>query len=79
MASEAQVDGMVQESWRLLSELLYTGSMTLKNKAVITPSHELMIRAVQDIARLKPPKVRKIANVDNFRLKPTTKKTEGSI
>lgn len=73
MTSEAQVDGMVQESWRLLQELLYTGAMTLKNKAVITPSHELMIRAVQDIARLKPPKVRKIANVDNFRLKQTVK------
>lgn len=74
MATEAQVDGMVQESWRLLKELLETGQMTLKNKTIVTPSPELLVRAVQDIAKLKPPKIRKMAQLDGFRLKTTVKK-----
>jgi len=76
-AREATVDGMIHESWRLLKELLETGQMTLKNNAVVVPSPELMVRAVQDIAKLRPPKVRKITNVDDFRLKATVKRTDG--
>jgi len=68
---------MVEESWRLLKELVYSGKMTLKNQAVIVPSPELLVRTVQDIAKLKPPKIRKIANVDNFRLRKTVKSTAG--
>lgn len=58
---------MVQESWRLLQELLGTGQMTLGNGKIVVPSPELMVRAIQDIAKLKPPKVRKIAVVEDFR------------
>ena len=75
MAREARVDGMVEESWKLLNELLTTGKMTLKNASVVTPSPELLVRTVQEIARLKPPKIRKIASVDNFRLKHTVDET----
>lgn len=75
MASEAQVDAMIQESWRLLHQLLFTGTMTLKNKAVVVPSPELLIRSIADIAKLKPPKVRKVANTDQLRIAGTLKKT----
>jgi hypothetical protein len=70
--AEIRVDGMVEESWKLLNELLTTGQMTLSNKKIVLPSPELLIRTIADIAKLKPPKVRKMANTDGLRVKKTS-------
>lgn len=69
---EKRVEQLIEESWRILGELVMTGKAKLSDGSMLTPSAPALIRTIQDVARLKPPKNRKIAKVDNFRLAQTT-------
>ena len=50
-----------------------TGKAKLSDGSVLAPSAPALIRTIQDVAKLKPPKTRKLAKVDDFRLAATTK------
>jgi hypothetical protein len=63
---------LIEESWRILGELVMTGKAKLSDGSILAPSAPALIRTIQDVAKLKPPKNRKIAKVDDFRLANTT-------
>jgi hypothetical protein len=73
MATETQTEQLIEESWRILRELVMTGTAKLSNGSVLAPSAPALIRTIQDVAKLKPPKNRKIAKVDGFRIAETVK------
>lgn len=73
MATETQTEQLIEESWRILRELVMTGKAKLSNGEVLSPSAPALIRTIQDVAKLKPPKNRKIAKVDGFRIAETAK------
>lgn len=73
MASEIRTEQLIEESWRILGELVMTGKATLSNGEKLQPSPLALIKTIQDVAKLKPPKTRKLAKVDDFRLAATTK------
>jgi hypothetical protein len=73
MATETQTEALIEESWRILRELVMTGKASLSNGAILAPSAPALIRTIQDVAKLKPPKNRKIAKVDGFRIAETAK------
>ena len=73
MASEATVERLIEESWRVLGELVLTGKARLSDGTELKPSAPALIRTIQDVAKLKPPKTRKLAKVDDFRIAATTK------
>lgn len=73
MATETQTEKLIEESWRILTELVMTGRAKLSNGEVLAPSAPALIRTIQDVAKLKPPKNRKIAKVDGFRIAETVK------
>lgn len=72
--NEVQTEKLIQTSWNLLSELLETGKMTLGSGKVIEPKPGTLIKVVQDLAKMKPPKQRVIASVDGLRIAKTTVK-----
>jgi hypothetical protein len=72
MPTENKVEHLIEESWRILGELVLTGKAKLSDGSVLAPSAPALIRTIQDVAKLKPPKNRKIAKVDDFRLAQTT-------
>jgi hypothetical protein len=76
VATEKQTDDLIEESWRLLRELVTTGKCTLSSGVELAPKPHLLIRTIQDVAKLKPPKSRRMAQVDDFRLTKTTKEGE---
>lgn len=71
-ADEKSVEQLIEESWRILTELVMTGKAKLSDGTQLTPSAPALIRTIQDVAKLKPPKNRKIAKVDDFRIAKTT-------
>jgi hypothetical protein len=73
LATETQTEQLINESWRILADLIMTGKATLSNGAMLAPSAPALIRTIQDVARLKPPKNRKIAKVEGFRIAETVK------
>ena len=73
MATETRVEQLIDESWRILGSLVMTGTATLSNGELLKPSPPALIRTIQDVAKLKPPKTRKIAKVDDFRIAETVK------
>lgn len=73
MATETQVETLINESWRILSELVMTGQAVLSNGSTLKPSPPALIRTIQDVAKLKPPKRRTIAKLDDFRVRETVK------
>lgn len=73
MATETQTEQLIEESWRILRELVMTGQAKLSNGEMLKPSPPALIRTIQDVAKLKPPKNRKIAKVDGFRVAETAK------
>lgn len=73
MATETKTEQLIEESWRILADLVMTGKATLSNGDVLAPSAPALIRTIQDVAKLKPPKNRKIAKVDGFRVAETAK------
>jgi hypothetical protein len=73
MSAEAEVEKMIAESWRILSSLVMTGEAKLSSGKMLKPSPPALIRTIQDVAKLKPPKQRKIARVEDFQLPTTTK------
>ena len=73
MASETKTEALIEESWRILADLVMTGTATLSNGSVLAPSAPALIRTIQDVAKLRPPKNKKIANVDGFRVPETLK------
>jgi len=76
MATETRTEQLIEESWRILGELVMTGKAKLSDGSVLAPSAPALIRTIQDVARLKPPKTRKLARVDDFRLAQTIKDKE---
>ena len=76
MASENEVERLINESWRILGELVMTGQAKLSNGAFLKPSPPALIRTIQDVAKLKPPKRRTLARVDDFRVATTVKGNE---
>ncbi len=73
MATESETEKLISESWRILGELVMTGRAKLSDGSVLEPSAPALIRTIQDVARLKPPKNRKIAKIDGFRIARTVK------
>lgn len=73
MATETKTEQLIEESWRILGELVMTGKAKLSDGSVLAPSAPALIRTIQDVAKLKPPKNRKIAKVDGFRIAETVK------
>jgi len=76
MASETRTEQLIEESWRILGELVMTGKAKLSDGSVLAPSAPALIRTIQDVARLKPPKQRRLAKVDDFRIAQTVKGEE---
>jgi hypothetical protein len=73
VATEAKVEELIEESWRVLAELVLTGKAKLKNGEMLEPSPAALIRTIQDVSKLRPPKTRKVAKVDDFRIQQTVK------
>lgn len=71
MATEKQTERLVEEAWRILTELVLTGKAKLSDGTMLTPSAPALIRTIQDVAKLKPPKTRKIAQVAGFHVAKT--------
>lgn len=71
MASETRTEQLIEESWRILGELVMTGKAKLSDGSELKPSAPALIRTIQDVAKLKPPRNRKLAKVDDFRLADT--------
>lgn len=76
MASEQSVEKLIEESWRILTDLVMTGEAKLSSGAMLKPSPPALIRTIQDVAKLKPPKTRKMAKVDDFRLAETARRDQ---
>lgn len=76
MSSEEKIGKLSDESWRILGELIETGQAKLKSGKVIIPSNAALLRTLHELAKLKPPKQRKVAQVDDFRVAKTTKGDE---
>ena len=76
MASEQRVEDLIAESWRILGDLVMTGKSRLSDGTILSPSAPALIRTIQDVAKLKPPKTRRLAKVDDFRLAATVKDRE---
>lgn len=68
LATETRTEQLIEESWRILGELVMTGKAKLSDGSILAPSAPALIRTIQDVAKLKPPKNRKIAKVDDFRI-----------
>ena len=76
MGSEERIGALSDEAWRVLGQLLETGEAVLKSGKKIQPSNAALLRTFHELAKLKPPKQRKIAKVDDFRVAKTTKGEE---
>jgi hypothetical protein len=76
MASETEVEKLITESWRLLSSLVMNGEAKLSNGRMLKPSPPALIRTIENVAKLKPPKRRLIARVEDFRVAETTSREE---
>lgn len=76
MSSEAKMGELSDEAWRLLGELVSTGEAKLKSGKVIRPSVAGLLRTFHELAKLKPPKDRKMPKLDDFRVAKTTKGDE---
>lgn len=74
MADEPKVEQLISESWRILGDLVMTGKAKFSNGAEVRTSPVALLRTIENVAKLKPPKQTKIAKVDDFRIQKTTNK-----
>jgi hypothetical protein len=74
--NETEVETLITESWRILNSLVMTGEAKLSNGNLLKPSAPALIRTIQDVSKLRPPKRRLIAKVEDFRIAETAKREE---
>lgn len=59
-------DNTIRESWRILQDIVYTGSATLGNGTVIRPDERGFLSVLEFMARQRPPKVKRDASVRDW-------------
>lgn len=74
MAEPNQQGALITEAWRILDSIIKTGKATLASGQVFAPESGDFLRAVQFVARFKPPKERSVPISEDFQLKRTDKR-----
>lgn len=74
--SENDQGALISDAWRILRDLITTGEVTLLGGKVLTPATKDLIRVAQYVARLKPPRQRKVPLFEDFKAAQTGGKEE---
>jgi hypothetical protein len=61
-----EVERLTAEAWRCLRDVLETGQVTLASGAVMKPTNGEILRVMEFVARLKPPKRRSVPLPEDY-------------
>lgn len=66
MTDGEKAEALIAESWRILRELVTTGTATLENGVPIAVESDQLIQVLKWLASLKPPKTKKTVLPEDF-------------
>ncbi len=78
MSTPQEQEEAIAESWRVIHSLVTAGEATLKLGKKLVPSPEVLVRLMENMARMKPPRQTKMALPEGFTAQQTSKGPHGA-